>query len=100
MPKLTAHLIKLTINLPALFFSWFLSLFTDCLPIKVCMRMHHPCVCMGTCGVLTFVVVWQMLFHMWDVLLLNGLNVLFHMDCIALAICSKATRQSSFAPTG
>jgi hypothetical protein len=82
MPKLVAHLVKLAIDLPALFFLWFLSLFTDCLPIEVRMRMRNPCVCMGTHGVLTFVVVWQMLFCMWDVLLLNGLSVLFRMDRI------------------
>lgn len=36
MPKLHSHLIKLEIDLPAICFSWFLSLFTDCLPVEVC----------------------------------------------------------------
>ena len=35
MPKLAAHLAELAIDLPAICFSWFLSLFTDCLPIEV-----------------------------------------------------------------
>ena len=35
MPKLAAHLAELTIDLPAICFSWFLSLFTDCLPVEV-----------------------------------------------------------------
>ena len=35
LPKLHAHLTELGIDLPAICFSWFLSLFTDCLPIEV-----------------------------------------------------------------
>jgi small G protein signaling modulator 3 len=35
MPKLAAHLTELGIDLPAICFSWFLSLFTDCLPVEV-----------------------------------------------------------------
>lgn len=35
LPKLFAHLVKLEIDLPAICFSWFLSLFTDCLPVEV-----------------------------------------------------------------
>jgi len=35
MPKLAAHLAELGIDLPAICFSWFLSLFTDCLPVEV-----------------------------------------------------------------
>ena len=35
MPKLAAHLAALSIDLPAICFSWFLSLFTDCLPVEV-----------------------------------------------------------------
>jgi hypothetical protein len=34
MPKLTAHLPGLSIDLPAICFSWFLSLFTNCLPAE------------------------------------------------------------------
>ncbi|KAF8274629.1 rab-GTPase-TBC domain-containing protein [Lactarius quietus] len=54
MPKLAAHLAELTIDLPAICFSWFLSLFTDCLPVET-------------------------LFRVWDVLLLDGLDVLFRV---------------------
>lgn len=35
LPKLFGHLSNLGVNLPAICFSWFLSLFTDCLPIEV-----------------------------------------------------------------
>lgn len=35
MPTLHAHLIELDVDLPAICFSWFLSLFTDCLPVEV-----------------------------------------------------------------
>lgn len=51
-PKLFAHLADLGIDLPAICFSWFLSLFTDCLPVET-------------------------LFRVWDVFLVNGMDVLF-----------------------
>ncbi|KAF8629644.1 hypothetical protein AX15_003375 [Amanita polypyramis BW_CC] len=35
IPKLYAHLNKLDVDLAAICFSWFLALFTDCLPIEV-----------------------------------------------------------------
>ena len=35
VPKLFSHLIDLGVDLPAICFSWFLSLFTDCLPVEV-----------------------------------------------------------------
>ena len=35
LPKLHAHLAELGVDLGAICFSWFLSLFTDCLPIEV-----------------------------------------------------------------
>ena len=35
MPKLHTHLNAMGVDLPAICFSWFLSLFTDCLPIEV-----------------------------------------------------------------
>ncbi|KAF8826359.1 hypothetical protein HHX47_DHR5000034 [Lentinula edodes] len=57
-PKLYAHLNNLGVDLPAICFSWFLSLFTDCLPIET-------------------------LFRVWDVFLVDGLDVLFRA---ALAI--------------
>ncbi|KAF7335463.1 GTPase activating rab protein [Mycena venus] len=57
-PKLHAHLADLGVDLPAICFSWFLSLFTDCLPVET-------------------------LFRVWDVFLVDGLDVLFRL---ALAI--------------
>ncbi|TFK34555.1 rab-GTPase-TBC domain-containing protein [Crucibulum laeve] len=57
-PKLHAHLTELGVDLAAICFSWFLSLFTDCLPVET-------------------------LFRVWDVFLVDGLDVLFR---IALAI--------------
>lgn len=35
LPKLHTHLTELEIDLGAICFSWFLSLFTDCLPVEV-----------------------------------------------------------------
>ncbi|KAF5327072.1 hypothetical protein D9619_004668 [Psilocybe cf. subviscida] len=57
-PKLQAHLTNLGVDLPAICFSWFLSLFTDCLPVET-------------------------LFRVWDVFLVDGLDVMFR---IALGI--------------
>jgi len=57
-PKLHAHLTELGVDLAAICFSWFLSLFTDCLPVET-------------------------LFRVWDVFLMDGLDVLFR---IALGI--------------
>lgn len=39
LPKLYSHLSELGVDLPAICFSWFLSLLTDCLPVEV--RIHH-----------------------------------------------------------
>ncbi|KAF9070341.1 rab-GTPase-TBC domain-containing protein [Rhodocollybia butyracea] len=58
LPKLYDHLNNLGVDLPAICFSWFLSLFTDCLPVET-------------------------LFRVWDVFLVDGLDVLFR---VALAI--------------
>ena len=35
LPNLHSHLSELGVDLPAICFSWFLSLFTDCLPVEV-----------------------------------------------------------------
>ena len=47
LPKLFAHLTSIGIDLPAVCFSWFLSLFTDCLPVEVSAsaahRIYHQC---------------------------------------------------------
>jgi len=76
MPKLAAHLAELGIDLPAICFSWFLSLFTDCLPVEV--RAPSP-----PCRMSVDAAVFQTLFRVWDVLLLDGLDVIFR---IALAV--------------
>lgn len=39
LPKLHAHLAGLGVDLTAICFSWFLSLFTDCLPVEVRQRL-------------------------------------------------------------
>ncbi|KAF9458407.1 rab-GTPase-TBC domain-containing protein [Collybia nuda] len=58
IPRLHAHLTELGVDLAAICFSWFLSLFTDCLPVET-------------------------LFRVWDVFLVDGIDVLFR---IALGI--------------
>ncbi|TFK73323.1 TBC-domain-containing protein [Pluteus cervinus] len=58
LPKLHTHMTELGVDLGAICFSWFLSLFTDCLPVET-------------------------LFRVWDVFLVDGLDSLFR---IALAI--------------
>ena len=42
MPKLSAHLNELGVDLGAICFSWFLSLFTDCLPVEVSRQTINP----------------------------------------------------------
>ena len=51
LPKLHSHMTQLGIDLPAICFSWFLSLFTDCLPIEV-----SPCCVsfLGSCSIRIF----------------------------------------------
>ena len=46
MPKLHAHLVELSVDLPAICFSWFLSLFTDCLPVEVCHQLSPTPSCL------------------------------------------------------
>ncbi|KZT27218.1 TBC-domain-containing protein [Neolentinus lepideus HHB14362 ss-1] len=64
-PKLHCHLNQLGVDLPAICFSWFLSLFTDCLPVET-------------------------LFRVWDVFLVDGLDVLFRL---ALAILRSSEQE-------
>ena len=51
LPRLHTHLVDLGVDLAAICFSWFLSLFTDCLPIEV-RFLPRPClrVCSCSCG--------------------------------------------------
>ena len=79
-PKLHAHLTDLGVDLAAICFSWFLSLFTDCLPVEVCSLIFiMPSVSFGLC----FFFLSKTLFRVWDVFLVDGLDVLFR---IALGI--------------
>lgn len=41
LPRLHTHLVDLGVDLAAICFSWFLSLFTDCLPIEVRLRAPY-----------------------------------------------------------
>ena len=70
-PKLHAHLAELGVDLPAICFSWFLSLFTDCLPVEVSVSR----------SVLTLFLIpcLQTLFRVWDMFLLDGLDFLFRL---------------------
>lgn len=43
-PKLHTHLTELGVDLAAICFSWFLSLFTDCLPVEVGGRVFHEAI--------------------------------------------------------
>ncbi|KAG8825586.1 hypothetical protein FRC18_010247 [Serendipita sp. 400] len=63
LPKLFKHLNDLGIDLPAICFSWFLSLFTDCLPVET-------------------------LFRVWDIFLCDkdGMDVLFRVSLAILKI--------------
>ena len=39
-PKIYAHLLDMGVDLPAICFSWFLSMYTDCLPVEVSLTFH------------------------------------------------------------
>jgi small G protein signaling modulator 3 len=41
LPRLCAHLNEYEVDLPAVCFSWFLSLYTDCLPAEVSHRANY-----------------------------------------------------------
>lgn len=75
MPKLHSHLVQLDVDLAAICFSWFLSLFTDCLPIEVSEQpsvARSPLTHNLTCNK-------QTLFRVWDVFLVDGVDVLFRI---------------------
>jgi len=61
MPKLYLHLLDQGVDLPAICFSWFLSLFTDCLPVET-------------------------LFRVWDVFFVDGMDTLFRVAIALLKI--------------
>ncbi|PWN40150.1 TBC-domain-containing protein [Ceraceosorus guamensis] len=64
LPDLRAHLDELGVDLPAVTFAWFLSLYTDCLPVET-------------------------LFRVWDVLFVEGMVVLFRVAIAILALNEK-----------
>ncbi|KDQ08667.1 hypothetical protein BOTBODRAFT_559322 [Botryobasidium botryosum FD-172 SS1] len=61
LPKLYNHLEELGVDLPAITFSWFLSLFTDCLAVET-------------------------LFRVWDVFFVEGMDALFRVALALLQI--------------
>ncbi|KAF8574944.1 TBC-domain-containing protein [Ramaria rubella] len=73
MPAVFDHLMDLGVDLPAICFSWFLSLFTDCLPVET-------------------------LFRVWDVFIVDGLDVLFRIALAILRINEAELIQAKSVP--
>ncbi|WFC95263.1 hypothetical protein MBRA1_001910 [Malassezia brasiliensis] len=72
MPKVHAHFAALSVELPAVTYAWFLSLFTSCLPIET-------------------------LFRVWDMMLVDGHIVLFRVAYAILAHAAPALLAASSA---
>ncbi|PWN22480.1 TBC-domain-containing protein [Microstroma glucosiphilum] len=64
IPKLADHLEDLGVDLPAVTFAWFLSLYTDCLPVET-------------------------LFRVWDLLFVEGMIILFRVAVAILMMNEK-----------
>ncbi|KAJ9478446.1 Rab-GAP TBC domain-containing protein [Pseudozyma hubeiensis] len=64
MPALHAHMGELGVDLPAITFAWFLSLYTDCLPVET-------------------------LFRVWDVMFVEGMVILFRAAMAILKLYEK-----------
>ncbi|KAK0535590.1 hypothetical protein OC834_001455 [Tilletia horrida] len=64
LPKLAEHMREIGVDLPAVTFAWFLSLFTDCLPVET-------------------------LFRVWDILFIDGMVVLFRIAMAILMLSEK-----------
>lgn len=64
LPKLHSHLQKQGVDLAAITFAWFLSIFTDCLPVET-------------------------LFRVWDVFFVEGMTVLFRVAIAILKMSEK-----------
>ena len=77
LPKLHVHLVGLGVDLTAICFSWFLSLFTDCLPVEVSHRLYP----LDEDTDLS-----QTLFRVWDIFLVDGMDVLFRLAFAILKI--------------
>lgn len=64
IPKLAEHMREIGVDLPAVTFAWFLSLYTDCLPVET-------------------------LFRVWDILFIDGMVVLFRISMAILLLSEK-----------
>lgn len=74
LPKVSLHLDKLGVDLASVTFGWFLSLFTDCLPVEV----SH----LSSDSVIKLIYL-QTLFCVWDLFFVEGHDCLFR---VAIAI--------------
>ncbi|EJD49827.1 TBC-domain-containing protein [Auricularia subglabra TFB-10046 SS5] len=68
MPRLHAHIGKLDVDISAICFGWFLSLFTDCLPIET-------------------------LFRVWDIFMVDGQDVLLRIGIAILRLAEEKLLQ-------
>ncbi|QRW04023.1 Rab-GTPase-TBC domain protein [Ceratobasidium sp. AG-Ba] len=73
-PKVYAHLLDLNVDLPAICFSWFLSLYTDCLPVET-------------------------LFRVWDLMFAEGLDALFRIGLAIIRINEPELLACDSTPT-
>ncbi|KAG8769902.1 hypothetical protein FRC12_004649 [Ceratobasidium sp. 428] len=73
-PKVYAHLLDIGVDLPAICFSWFLSLYTDCLPVET-------------------------LFRVWDLVFAEGLDALFRIGLAIIRINEPELLACDSAPT-
>jgi hypothetical protein len=70
LPRLSSHIRDLGVDLPAVTFAWFLSLYTDCLPVET-------------------------LFRVWDVMFVEGMIVLFRIAVAIFIINEKELLETS-----
>lgn len=91
IPAVFDHLMDLGVDLPAICFSWFLSLFTDCLPVEV-----STCVPSIYYPIVYFIL--QTLFRVWDVFIVDGLDVLFRIALSILRINEAELLQAKSVP--
>ena len=66
VPKVHSHLVELGVELASVTFGWFLSLFTDCLPVEVSLMIR---------GYSEVQLIPQTLFRVWDVFVVEGHDV-------------------------
>jgi hypothetical protein len=90
-PKVYAHLLDLGVDLPAICFSWFLSLYTDCLPVEVCIPEQAP--------QRSLTLPLQTLFRVWDLVFADGLDALFRIGLAIIRINEAELLACDSAPT-